>query len=657
MPEISPQTRALAREVLARAKQAQADVDSATLPPVPYELARDGWAWQHSEAGTVRLSNAADGTHTRLYPPTATQGAFAEARALVRGEAALVAAGEPEEPVAPPRSIVRTLAVALIRRDGGTQARVGNHEETVEAYAEAMREGRWAWHPGSAVVVCRDVEGRHWLADGFHRVEAAQRAGLAEVLTDVRKGTRRDAVLFAAGANADHGLRRSRADVRRAIETLLRDEEWRGWSNAEIARRANTTDKTVSAVRSELETTSEIPRLTTRTGGDGKTRAAPPARPASKLARPTPPEPTPPPAAPARPVPTPEPEILDAVGRQPYGAKGAERWVPNVPHVLIIGERRHRYGPPPLIRAATIYDTPTTVRVRRPDGKEETQSQHKVWSVPHDAAWAEIEAASAAFGAALTAFADVLRELGRYDRRLAENGGIKQIPTGPLCPSVARADDPDASNQSSWWLSPWLVPHLERKSITRHTAKMLASGEIGSYVFAQYDSWLLADDAAWARVSAAQQACTDAAQAAEQLLSRLGTYDVALDDGRHQRPIDLSAQLASAGATMRAVGAAQEAAALGAGNTVGEDLDAQVLAAVAAILRGLPEPAVRVLASRLCFGDVVDVAFSAPLDEIYAGFAEVAAQGTISVMPEPYQEAAGAALLQLGPFLATRRAA
>lgn len=358
--------------------------------------------------------------------------------------------------------------------------------------------------------------------------------------------------------------------------------------------------------------------------------------------------PPPPPAAPAT-APALASELLDGNGRQPYGAKGADRWLPIVPHVLIIGERTHRYAPAPLIRAATIYDTPTTVRVKRPDGKEETQAQHKVWAVPDDTAWAEIEAANAAFGAALSAFADVLRELGRYDKRLAENGGIKQVPSGPLCPSVARADDPDANNQSSWWLTPWHVPHLERRAIERHTAKMLATGDIGSYVFTQSDSWLLADDAAWERVSAAQQACKDAAAAAVALLERLGTYEDARD-GRHQRRrVEPPLDVAGAFVDIRAAVAAQEQTTLASGAEDDDaDLDGQMVAAVGAILGGLPEPAVRILAAALCFDDASEAAFTAPIDDIYAGFAEVARQQAYGVLPERYRAGARAALAELG---------
>ncbi len=183
---------------------------------------------------------------------------------------------------------IRDLALIELRRDGGTQSRVGNHEETVEEYAGAMREGRWQWHQGNALIAYGDDDGTYWLADGFHRSEAAARAGLGTVPCDVRSGSRRDAVLYAVGANSSHGLRRTRQDVRRAIELLVRDEEWGKWSNAEIARRVGCTDKTVAVVRSELEATSEIPRLDTRMGADGKARAVPVAPAAAPEAHPDP---------------------------------------------------------------------------------------------------------------------------------------------------------------------------------------------------------------------------------------------------------------------------------------------------------------------------------------------------------------------------------
>ena len=144
-----------------------------------------------------------------------------------------------------------------IRTDGGTQARAELNAATVEEYAQAMQEG--ATFP--PIVVYYDGSD-YWLADGFHRVAAARSAGQAAV-ADVRPGTRRDAILWAVGANDTHGLRRTREDVRRSIETLLRDVEWGQWSDREIARQVHCDHKTVAAARDRLS--GEIPQTDART--------------------------------------------------------------------------------------------------------------------------------------------------------------------------------------------------------------------------------------------------------------------------------------------------------------------------------------------------------------------------------------------------------
>ncbi len=62
-------------------------------------------------------------------------------------------------------------------------------------------------------------------------------------------GGERDAILRGVGSNASHGLRRTQADKRRAVERLLRDEEWSKWSNRKIAEVARVDHKTVAKVR------------------------------------------------------------------------------------------------------------------------------------------------------------------------------------------------------------------------------------------------------------------------------------------------------------------------------------------------------------------------------------------------------------------------
>jgi hypothetical protein len=91
------------------------------------------------------------------------------------------------------------------------------------------------------------------MGDGFHRHAGAKRAGLETIPALVREGTQRDALLYSAGANATHGLRRTAEDKRQAVRMLLGDEEWRRASNRWVAERCKVSDHTVASVRAEAE--------------------------------------------------------------------------------------------------------------------------------------------------------------------------------------------------------------------------------------------------------------------------------------------------------------------------------------------------------------------------------------------------------------------
>lgn len=146
-----------------------------------------------------------------------------------------------------PDSSTQSVEIAKIRMDGGTQPRSKLFEEVVEDYAEDMKQGS-TFPP---VIIYFDGE-EYWLADGFHRVRAKQAIGATEVTAEVCLGTQRDAVLYAVGANAAHGLRRTNADKRRAVKRLLRDYEWQKWSDREIARRCGVDHKTVGNLRKDM---------------------------------------------------------------------------------------------------------------------------------------------------------------------------------------------------------------------------------------------------------------------------------------------------------------------------------------------------------------------------------------------------------------------
>ncbi len=137
--------------------------------------------------------------------------------------------------------------IADITRDARCQSRVEMNIDVVADYAEAILAG--ATFP--PITVFHDGQ-THWLVDGFHRVAAAEQAGIPTIAADIRQGGIRDAELHAIGANATHGLRRTTADKRRAIEMLLEDPEWSKWSDSEIARRCVVDHKTVARIRGLL---------------------------------------------------------------------------------------------------------------------------------------------------------------------------------------------------------------------------------------------------------------------------------------------------------------------------------------------------------------------------------------------------------------------
>lgn len=141
------------------------------------------------------------------------------------------------------------VAIDSIRLDGGTQPRSTIFFDTVEEYVEGM--GRGDIFP--PLVTYYDGTD-YWLADGFHRHHAARGLGLTAVECDVHQGTRRDAILFAVGANSQHGRPRTNDDKRRAVRLLLDDVEWSGWSDREIARRCRVDHKTVAALRAKPTT-------------------------------------------------------------------------------------------------------------------------------------------------------------------------------------------------------------------------------------------------------------------------------------------------------------------------------------------------------------------------------------------------------------------
>lgn len=196
---------------------------------------------------------------------------------------------------------VRAISLEQINIDGGTQQRAAIDQEHVEELAEVLKAGV-ELPPGR---VYQDGS-TYWLSRGFHRYHAHRTAGRSSMSVEVYSGTLRDAILDAVGDNADHGLKRSNADKRKAVLTLLKDEKWGAWSDNEIARRCHVSpplvaklrealtiniysDNPAGAIKKRVFTSKHGKSTEMKTGGIGKRKD--PAKPAPEKAESTPPKP------------------------------------------------------------------------------------------------------------------------------------------------------------------------------------------------------------------------------------------------------------------------------------------------------------------------------------------------------------------------------
>lgn len=185
-----------------------------------------------------------------------------------------------------PKGLLKDLPINLIIRLPALQFREkGTDPDHVEALSEVISD-RSAKKPPRVQI--RLVEGKgHLLTDGFHTVEAYERAGRKTVPANVLKGTWHDALADALKANVQHdlsGKRRTNADKRAVAEAAL--ENFPGWSNARIAEHCRVSPTLVANLRKSLEIQGdgETPtpnvwgsegQAEVRTGRDGKPREVP----------------------------------------------------------------------------------------------------------------------------------------------------------------------------------------------------------------------------------------------------------------------------------------------------------------------------------------------------------------------------------------------
>lgn len=142
-----------------------------------------------------------------------------------------------------------TKPIEQILVDPRCQARAAIDHATVAEYADLLRVG-----VSLGEVDVFDVGGELYLVDGFHRRAAHIATGSTFlVVRVVGKGTIEEAIWYATAANVAHGLRRTNADKRRAVELALESGIGVEQSNRALAVHVGVSDKLVADVREEWE--------------------------------------------------------------------------------------------------------------------------------------------------------------------------------------------------------------------------------------------------------------------------------------------------------------------------------------------------------------------------------------------------------------------
>jgi coenzyme F420-reducing hydrogenase delta subunit len=143
---------------------------------------------------------------------------------------------------------MQIVSLKKIRIDCGTQSRKEIDQPTVDEYCEAMLEG-CEFPP---VRIFHDGV-NYYLADGFHRFHAAQKAKRNGIEAEVTAGTLSEAILYAVGANDKHGKPRTIEDKKNSVKIMLDNFEWSSWSTSEIAKQCKVSHQFVANLRKGKE--------------------------------------------------------------------------------------------------------------------------------------------------------------------------------------------------------------------------------------------------------------------------------------------------------------------------------------------------------------------------------------------------------------------
>lgn len=165
----------------------------------------------------------------------------------------------------PELSTTKEIAIAQIARDPALQQRSGRMDEEYatelcDIVREAQEEGDGIVHPLPPVKVVWDGE-VFWLWDGYHTVHAYEANNLPAIIADIYIGDYDGAVILSYGANPGHGLRRTRADKKKAVIAALGNPHLSDATHMEIAEVCGVSREFVWRVNKELDEQPPLPSV------------------------------------------------------------------------------------------------------------------------------------------------------------------------------------------------------------------------------------------------------------------------------------------------------------------------------------------------------------------------------------------------------------
>jgi ParB-like chromosome segregation protein Spo0J len=127
----------------------------------------------------------------------------------------------------------------VLTYDHSLQVRGGIDPAKVDRYRKIMKDNGEDGKVGTMdpiTVFYETDDGPRWIADGFHRIDAALAEKAETIPTVYRQGTKSRALRFALGENGHHGAPMTNAEKRHAAEMAVLDADLGEMKDKDLAR-------------------------------------------------------------------------------------------------------------------------------------------------------------------------------------------------------------------------------------------------------------------------------------------------------------------------------------------------------------------------------------------------------------------------------------